>query len=382
MKKIHLVFVILVFLSLFACSSNRKITGNTVGMNMDRKYWGQYYNNGARDDIKTRIDTLSAYGVRWITLYRVLYLDGVGGSSFYNEFPKENPGWKNYSDKEQAELIAHAHKRGLKVQFAVEILPIVTGGTWHPTHHETWRGNVYPANPDDFFMNLEKEFLETAKFCKKNKVDMLNLGQELVGLSTTEFDGYWENILKKTRKKYKGSISYYFNGGSWSRNKQAFRGCEYNFVSPKFCSLFDFLGITMYPSLSDEAIPSIDSLEIAVEPIISFLQNIKEKTGKDVVIGETSCPSTEFPLTKSYIDWAWNVNSLYEKKESEKAQSNYLQALISACNDKNFKTIIFWHNSYYNSDNPDNGIMLEAGPSPINENFSAKKMLKVIKALE
>jgi len=382
MKRNILFFlVVVVLLSTFGCSQN-KITNTQVGINMDRKYWGQYYNNGARDDIKTRIDTLSSYGVKWITLYQILYLDGVNGNSFYHEFPVDNPGWKNYSDKEQTDLISYAHKRGMKVQLAVEILPIVTGGTWHPTHHETWRGNVYPADPDSFFMNLKKEFVKTAKFCKKNRVDMLNLGQELVSLSSPKLDKYWEDILVATRKKYKGEISYYFNGGGWSRSKQTFRGCEYNFVSQKFCELFDILGITMYPSLSDEAIPGIDSLYISIKPIIAFLENVYTQTGKQIVIGETSCPSTEFPLTRSYIDWAWNVNFLYEKKESEEAQLNYLLALISACYEKKWMKTIFWHNSYYNSDNPDNGIMLEMGPSPIKEDFSAKKMLKVIKALE
>ncbi len=378
-KNLYLILIYIIFFIIFGCEKNTITEVVTpinfqLGINMDRKYWGNYYETQSIENMKQRMSIFASSGVKWVTIYQVLYMNGINDSYFYNQFPLENPGWKNYSQEEQAELITHAHELGLKIQFAIEVCPLVPGNGWYPGYIEEWRGEVCPTNPQLFFSNMTKEFVKTARLCQKNNVEMLNLGQELIKITTPQFDNYWTLAIDSVRTYYDQRLSYCLNGGNYSKIEQRFINSEYYSASSGFCSLFDILGITMYPNISDEAIPTINSLRLALVPIRNFLESIHDETGKKVIIGETSCPSVEFPLTQNYVLWAWNTNVLAEKITSEKAQANYLEALKTTFN-QSWIEAVFWHNSYYNLDNPSNEIMLSKGPSPLNSNLFPKLML-------
>lgn len=378
MKNIICAICVLFTVSIISCT---KITSvdpvispqNKLGVNFDRKYFGDFYQNGSLPNIITRIDSLANHGVEMITIYKAYYTDGVNSFYLHEEFPSDNPGWSNYSYNELAQMVAYAKNRGMIVQYAIEICPIGRGGNgWHNGYGEIWRGHFNPSNTAYFFHNFWNKVKIDAQFCELQGVEIINIGQENVLLTTPDKDAYWHALIDSIKTQYSGSISYYFNGGQYNRISQQFQCCEFAQVSSSFYSNFDILGITMYPSLSDEAVPSLNSLKTGLAPIFNYCEQIHNQTGKPFIIGETSCPSVEYPLTQNYVSWAWDVNALMTKATNYQGQANYAKALTELAVNKNWLLGIFWHNSYYNPDNQNNAILLEKGPSPFNADLRTK----------
>ncbi len=382
----NIMFAVLILFSFFAMSCTKNnitdINQDTnaqkiLGINFDRKYFDPFYQNESLPNILARIDSLANCGVEQVTFYKVYYADGISSLNLYEEFPTENPGWSNYSYTELAQMVVYAKNHGMTVQYAVEICPIGRGGSgWHNGYGEIWRGYYNPSNTGYFFNNFWNKVKIDAQFCEIQGVDIINIGQENVLLTTSDKDTYWHTLVDSIRTKYSGLISYYFNGGLYNRVSHQFPNCEFDQVSSSFCSNFDILGITMYPNLSDEAVPSLDSLKNELVPIFNYLEQIHNQTGKSIIIGETSCPSVKYPLTQDYVSWAWNANMLMSKITNYQGQANYAKALMELSANKDWLIGIFWHNSYYNSENANNVILLEKGPSPFGPDLVIKPMLK------
>ncbi len=349
---------------------------NKFGVNFDRKYYGDYYQNGALPNILARIDSLASRGIGQVTFYKVYYFDGINSYYPHEEFPAEDPGWSNYSYIELAQMTTRAKSYGMKVQYAIEICPIGRGSGWYNGYGEIWRGNFNPSNTQYFFTNFWNKIRIDAQFCEFQEIDILNIGQENILLTTPDKDAYWHALVDSIKTIYSGSVSYYFNGGAYNRSSQQFPDCEFYQVSNNFCSNFDILGMTMYPGLSDEEIPSLSSLKTALSPIFGFCKQIYNQTGVPFVIAETSCPSVKYPLTNGYVGWAWDANTLSGKVTNYVGQANYAKALMDLGSGENWLKYIFWHNSYFNPDNPSNAILLEKGPSPFSADLSTKPMFQ------
>lgn len=377
----HAIFIALILLNIFAMScTSPDITNidppinnkNKLGVNFDRKYFGPFYQTDSLANILLRIDSLAESGIKQITIYKSYYFDGVSAYYPHEEFPSESPGWSNYSYSELSQMVARAKSHGMIVQYAIEICPIGRGSGWYNGYSEIWRGYFNPSNIEYFFQNFWNKVKIDAQFCEIQGVEIMNIGQENVLLTTPDKDAYWHTLIDSIKTKYSGSISYYFNGGLYNKTSHQFPECEFGQVSNSFCSNFDILGITMYPNLSDEAVPSLDSLKNELVPIFNYCELIHTQTGKPFIIGETSCPSVEYPMTQNYVSWAWDVNTLMTKATNYQGQANYTRAITELAINKNWLLGIFWHNAYYNPDNTNNAALLEKGPSPFGADLNLK----------
>lgn len=386
MKNIVIIATIIVFVLLVACEA-QNITANipgpptiekkiNFGTNFDKKYSGTTI-----EDVERRIDTLSFYGVEKITIYKVLYLDGVDDICFHESFPSDNPFWLNYSNSELSEIAAYARSKNITVRMGLDICPLGYDYGSYMNYKEVWRGYIEPSNIHYWFDNLKPYVIELGRLCQRQGIQTINLGDELVSMTKSRNDNEWKAIIDTLRSVYSGKVTYCFNGGAYNKDSHSLSYFEFNQVSQQFYDLFDELGITIYPNLSSNTTPTIDSSQTELGYIMETLYSINATTGKKVFIGETSCPSVDSPLSSNYVSWAWDTNVLNNKNLNEDAQANYVTALINVTKDKNWFSGTFWHNSYYNQNNSQNNNLLNKGPSPFRENLSAKKMLQQVKIL-
>lgn len=363
MKNIGLILIMLLLVLPVYC---KKANAIEFGVNIEKPWPGQeqeYFKS-----VKKRIKVFKKNDTTYITIYKPLYVFD-SKSEIYYKFPQENPVWSGSDYAELSKIVKFAHKHKIKVQLGIELCFIAKDNS---QYKEQWRAYYYPLNPDSFFINFAKEVQIAALFCKKYKIERLNLGQELVSLTTSNYDDNWKKILLLAREQYHGKINYAFNCGKYDENIKDFPDCELYQVSTDFLSYFNEIGITMYPTIEDSSMSSL-------KKISDFLDKVHRKTMKPLILSETSCPSVKNPLSHDFVGWAWNADSLRQKTESQKDQTQYLKNMFDLTKDKTWLKAIFWHNSYYNSSNPQNDLLMDKGPSLIDSKFRAKYALKYVK---
>lgn len=366
----------LAFLLIIGCSSitdtdNGKIKG-FFGVNFDKKYNSDYYQFQAVEDIKTRISILSDYHVRFVTIHKTYYINGINSSELLDELW----AWKSYPKSELIEIIQYAHNahsKNTKVQLAIEIIPIIEDPNGWYVHNngivygEGSKISIAPDNPNIFFSNL-KQKINLLLDDDILDVEMINLCQELVNLTGSEYYQNWKKIVDLIRARYSNEIVYYMN-----------RVNEYQNIPIEFWNLFDYIGLTFYPeNLSENPVPTTSEIKDTLEQeLINELQVIYQETQKEIIIGETSCPTIRYCLKDNYPIRGWDMEFLQNKIYEEQGQKNYVEALIQLIDQNDFINGCFWHNAY--SSYHYNYILEEKGPCPFKMQFEAKKMLQIVK---
>jgi ppGpp synthetase/RelA/SpoT-type nucleotidyltranferase len=130
-----------------------------------------------------------------------------------------------------------------------------------------------------FETSYESFILEYAALAQEIKAEIYCIGTELHQFVAAR-PAFWKQLITKVKKVYKGKLTYAENWDS--------------FAKVPFLDLLDFIGIDAYFPLSDEKMPSLESLQKGWQPHKHKITKIAKKYGKKVLFTEYGYRSMDY----------------------------------------------------------------------------------------
>lgn len=136
------------------------------------------------------------------------------------------------SNTSAGRLIQEAHKRGIAVMLAPQVVPGEFDPTWQirPTSWEAW----FSLQPTD--ASYSNWILDWAEFAEENGVEIFSVGNELT--PSHRFKEHWENLVSAVREVYSGTLTYADNYWVFWHNSE--------YEPFPACSALDLQGVNFY----------------------------------------------------------------------------------------------------------------------------------------
>lgn len=191
------------------------------------------------------------------------------------------------------------HSQGLKVMVKPQIWIWKGEFTGHikMTSEEDWK---------KFETNYEKFILLYAKMAAEENVEIFCLGTELYEFANERTE-FWEQLISKVRKIYKGKLTYAEN---WDKVDKV-----------KFWDQLDLIGVDAYFPLHEGKSPKIEELRTSWKPHKVQLKELAAKKNKQILFTEYGYRNTDY-ATKQPWD-----SSREETSMNNELQSDALMAL-------------------------------------------------------
>jgi hypothetical protein len=242
---------------------------------------------------KKLLSEVANLGADTVMLSVARYQEHAASPAIYND-PERMP-----TEEQWRQIIAAAHDQNLRVL----LMPIVLLSDPKGTE---WRGEIKPPNWDVWWKSYDDYIVHMARICETNHVEVMTVGSELV--STEKYTERWKKLIGDVRKVYKGKLSY-------SANWDHYRNIE-------FWSDLDYVGMTTYYQLSDEANPTLVALLDAWKPIKENILSWQKTVGKPIIFTEVGWCSQEGASVE-----AWNY---YHKQQATEAGREEQRRLYKA----------------------------------------------------
>lgn len=172
------------------------------------------------------------------------------------------------SDARLREIIAHAHKKGLKVM----LFPIL-----HVNRRSEgeWRGRLAPTDLGRWQNEYRSFILHYAQLCAELNVDLYSVGSELSSME--RYTDFWLALIRDVRQIYAGKLIYSSN---WD-----------HYIHPDFWTALDFIGVSAYfevsTSISEPIHKVTEAWRAKREELLSFAQERQ----RPLVLTEVGYPS-------------------------------------------------------------------------------------------
>ncbi|MFC0153884.1 glycosidase-like protein [Xanthomonas dyei] len=161
--------------------------------------------------------------------------------------------------------LRQSHRSGLQPTLKVHV--------WVPGH---WAGEVAPADQAAWFAAYQKALLPLAQLAEDEHAEALVVGTELRKLQDAP---QWPALVAAVRKVYRGKLLYVADG---MEHAETFH----------YWSLFDAVGTSLYPRLSDAAGARATEMNAAAQR----LQDLGQRVGKPVWVAELGLRSARGSL--------------------------------------------------------------------------------------
>jgi len=159
-----------------------------------------------------------------------------------------------------------------------------------------------------FEKSYESFILEYASLAEELKAEMYCIGTELHKFVAAR-PAFWKELITKVKKVYKGKLTYAENWDSFDK--------------VPFWEALDFIGIDAYFPLSEEKIPSLESLQKGWQSHKKKIVKLSEKLQRKILFTEYGYRSIEYTGKEP-----WD-SSRKGKVLNLKAQEIALQALFN-----------------------------------------------------
>lgn len=220
--------------------------------------------------------------------------------------------WQWWGEKPEGarETIKQGQKAGLQILLKPQVY--VPG---------SWTGGIDFDNDEDWVAweaEYTKYIMTYAKMAQELNVPLLCIGTEFK-VSSISRSKYWVGLIKKIRTVYDGKLTYAAN---WD---------EYPHIT--WWDKLDYIGVDAYFPLSQSAIPSVEELVQAWQPISKELNTFSKKINRPVLFTEygymsvEGCAGRTWELEKNRAVLTYN----------EQAQANAFEALYQ----------VFWPTSFW-----------------------------------
>src|SRR5262245_22649742 len=187
--------------------------------------------------------------------------------------------------------IAAAEARGLNVMLKPQVGDVHPNGTFA----NLWDPTMTIADPATFFASYKAYILQWAQLAQQYHVPILSIGNEMLDATQHQYTSYWVDIISSVRQVYTGALTFsaglplQINFDAANEVKQI-----------QFWNLLDYVGMDVYPSLTNHADPSVAEMDAAWQQNVvngqvqSYVQSISQMAtslGKPVLFTETGVAS-------------------------------------------------------------------------------------------
>jgi len=177
--------------------------------------------------------------------------------------------WVTPSDEGLRVATREAHRLGMRVFF----FPIVY---IEELKEGEWRGTISPASWDTWFQRYEEVIVHYARLAAEEHAEYFSVGSELC--SSERFQTRWRRLILKTRRVYRGRITYSAN---WDHLDAVSFGKE-----------LDFLGMNAYYEVGRENPQEVESMVARWREIQKGIRAWRAANGaRPLVITEIGYPS-------------------------------------------------------------------------------------------
>ena len=262
MKKLGLLFL---FLLQFSCSSQKATKINGVSFVASRE-----------EATQEHIDNVKYINANHAAIMPFGFIRNISSPEIIFNTDRQWFGETKKGAKQYVELL---HKNKIKVMLKPQI--------W------IWRGKftgTLKMNSEEDWVTLEKSYekfiITYAQLAEETKVELLCIGTELEKFVNLR-PAYWEQLITKIRKVYKGQLTYAAN---WD---------EYPKVA--FWSQLDFIGIDAYFPLSESKTPTLEELKIGWQPWKRKIKSLSNTISKPVIFTEFGYRSMDYTAKKPWL---------------------------------------------------------------------------------
>ncbi|PPU88481.1 glycosidase-like protein [Xanthomonas populi] len=161
--------------------------------------------------------------------------------------------------------LRQSHHAGLQTTLKVHV--------WIPGH---WAGDTAPTDQAAWFAAYQNALLPLARLAEGEHAEALVIGTELRKLQDAP---QWPGLVAEVRKVYRGKLLYVADG---MEHAESFR----------YWSLFDAVGTSLYPRLSEAAATRTAEMNAAAQR----LQQLGQRVGKPVWVAELGLRSARGSL--------------------------------------------------------------------------------------
>ncbi len=208
---------------------------------------------------------------------------------------------KTPSDAELTELIAEAHKKGLRVI----LMPIVL---LENARSGEWRGKIDPPNWDKWWEDYANFILHYAKLSAQSETEIFMVGSELI--STEKQADRWRNLIARVRSVFPGLISYSAN---WDHYRPI-----------KWWDEVDIIGMTTYYDLTGGDKPTLEKL---TRSWLSIKEDILTWHAKNFPQLPILFTEVGWPNQVTCAQFPWNYYQSPNKPDPQ-AQANCFEAFF------------------------------------------------------
>lgn len=188
-----------------------------------------------------------------------------------------------------------------------------------------WRGEI--AFGDDeaawkrFFDDYRHFIVDQAAFAQAHGITLFAVGVELE--ATTHREKEWRKIIEGVRQIYKGRITYAAN---WDR-----------LLRVPFWDAVDVIGVQAYFPLSDEPLPSLETLSLGWNRHLNQLEGFSRSHGdKPVVFAEIGYNPASNAAREP---WSYQVEDSHEHRELRR---RLIETALTKLEGKAFIEGVFW----------------------------------------
>ncbi|MCE4369551.1 glycoside hydrolase family 113 [Xanthomonas hortorum] len=161
--------------------------------------------------------------------------------------------------------LRQSHRAGLQTTLKVHV--------WIPGH---WAGDTEPTDQAAWFSAYQNALLPLARLAEDEHAEALVIGTELRKLQDAP---QWPGLVAEVRKVYRGKVLYVADG---MEHAESFR----------YWALFDAVGTSLYPRLSEAAATRTAEMNAAAQR----LQQLGQRVGKPVWVAELGLRSARGSL--------------------------------------------------------------------------------------
>jgi Ca2+-binding RTX toxin-like protein len=159
----------------------------------------------------------------------------------------------------------------------------------------TWRAEIAPTNPDEWFRNYKAMMVQYAQLAQETGAPMLCIETELKSMSGSQYRAKWIDLIAAVKSVYSGLVTY---------------ASTYDEVAQvSFWDLVDYIGVDAYiPLVVNNTNPTVEQLVNGwIQPstngwvnqiyggksAIEFYKNLSEQYGKKVIFTEVGYRSRD-----------------------------------------------------------------------------------------
>jgi hypothetical protein len=240
------------------------------------------------------IDEIAATGANAICLSVAGYQENCASTSIFIDV-RRTPSVERIKA-----LIAHAHKRNLRVM----LMPIVL--LENPRSGE-WRGKIEPRDWDDWWEDYDNYLLHYARVAQEAAVEILAVGSELISTEKDHADR-WRGLIAGVRKRFKGYLIYSAN---WD-----------HFRPVSWWDAVDIVGMTTYYDLTSGKKPTVERLMKNWKPIRQDVLEWQKTVGRPIMFTEVGWPNQ---VTCAQYPWDYTRSP---DQPDPNSQSNCFEAFF------------------------------------------------------